>query len=350
MCIRDRVSTQSTGCHVSGDMVATRLLLVSTIGSLFIVAAVFVATSSSGATQATSSLSASEPSTTAPQASLDAVAQQALVQGFAQSFVGDFPIKHAKITSYDGAVTVYTNEAGHFSFPWPAGKPISLTLEADGYVTTTGALVMVPPQGLTDQYSYYTFQVFSAEVFTALEALGDLGPVAKNNSGCHIATTVTKYHLTLANSPQGEPGAVVSLSGSDAKPFYFGVIPGIDKTNVFERGLKSTSLDGGVVFFNIPVSNQPYILQTNKPGFKFSQPSVLCAKGSFVNAAPPQGPSVIPTESPDYRPEAVGNCKRDSTFLTCEGLGGLGGGCKPDPRNPCANRCVCHSLECQCVL
>lgn len=68
---------------------------------------------------------------------------------------------------------------------------------------------------------------------------------------CQMVVTVTAKGKTWHDDPQGEQNATVSISPSyGGKPYYFGYLDGW--TNPFERHLTSTSLDGGVIFLDVP--------------------------------------------------------------------------------------------------
>lgn len=107
--------------------------------------------------------------------------------------------------------------------------------------------------------------------------------------------------MTLKDSPQGEPNATVRLVPDVAvKPFYFGVTANND-TNPFARGLTATSLDGGVLWANIPASavNTTFQVIAEKPGRVFRNTELFCVPGKrvLVNGAPPYGPIVVQEET-----------------------------------------------------
>ena len=216
------------------------------------------------------------------------------VTGFARSFPLSFAITNAKITVLETGQTYQTDANGNFGpINHPIGKPITLVLEKFGYKTTQSATIIVPPEGLIGPYDNITFQVPELATFYLLIAA--VGATIDDNS-CHLTATVTGYHKTLNDDRQGEVGAVVTLSPRvDVKPFYFGVFeegPLKDKTNPFAKGLTAVSGDGGIAFFNLPPSDQPYTLSAVKPGVIFNDAQFLCRKGAFINISPPRGPSV----------------------------------------------------------
>lgn len=217
------------------------------------------------------------------------------VSGYAESFITDRRLEGAQITILETGQTLSTRQDGRFGpIDWPIGKPITLLFEMAGYHTTQSATVTVPEEGLNDKYHEITFQVPSNAMFDALHHI--IGGEADPNM-CHVAATVTAFHKTMDDCPQGEADAKLQLipdMGLD--PFYFGVFesgPLKDKTNPFKRGLTFTSPDGGVLLFNLPPSDVPYRITANKEGRLFSVSEFTCIKDRFINLSPPQGPSVI---------------------------------------------------------
>lgn len=217
------------------------------------------------------------------------------VSGFARSFIFGSPLSGATITINETGKTFTTNEEGKFGpFNYPIGKPITLTLTKWGYKTTQSATLILPPEGANGRYNNLTFQVPSVQTFYLLSKV--LGATVDDES-CHLTATITKFHKTMDDIPQGMPGAeiVVSPQGHE-KPFYFDIItqgPLTNKTYPFRNQLTQTSDDGGVAIFNLAPRQQPYTITAKKPGVKFSKVLITCKKGAFINLSPPQGPSEI---------------------------------------------------------
>ena len=151
-------------------------------------------------------------------------------------------------------------------------------------------------------------------------------PVRINTSCCHLVATVCAPNKTLADDPQGYPGAVATLEPPvDERFFYFGevrrrenvarrvgwrgtgalrpftcVMPAFSQfnltgwTNPFERGLNATSKDGGVLVANVPLG--VYVMRASAPGVVFDDPPTAIftctTPNMFINAAPPYGPRV----------------------------------------------------------
>lgn len=218
--------------------------------------------------------------------------ETAPVSGFARSFVLGTPLADATITILETGLTIKTDAKGHFGpIFYPIGKPITLVFEKLGYKTTQSGTVMVPKSGLTGPYDNITFQVPSLETYYLLAAI--VGAKI-NDENCHVTSTITAYHKTMDDDPQGEVNAKVSLTPYiNEIPFYFDIFtegPLKGKTNPFTKGLVQTSEDGGVAFFNLPPSDAPYTLSAVKAGVIFSETRFLCRKGAFINISPPRGP------------------------------------------------------------
>lgn len=230
---------------------------------------------------------------------LIAIANTAPVSGFAESFLLGMKVKNATITVLETGQTFKTDKEGRFGpFQYPVGQPITLQFSKWGYKTTQSATIVVPPEGLNTKYDNITFQVPSVESYYMLATI--MGATIDKDS-CHLTATITKYHKTMQDLPQGEADVVVSLSPAvETMPFYFGIYhswPLKDKTNPFSKNLKQTSEDGGIAFFNIPASDKPYKLIGQKNGVKFTESTFICKKDTFVNISPPQGPMVLPANT-----------------------------------------------------
>lgn len=218
------------------------------------------------------------------------------VSAFARSFVSQRPIVGATITILeDEKYQFKTDSEGKFGpFLWLVGYPLTLRLEKKGswltgYYATQSATIIVPPEGFNDSnyLKHISFQVPSNMAFTLLSWTMGL---SENKSACQIAATITPPGMTMDDIPQGEAEVQVSLSPDPyIKPRYLGVFPLIHKTNFFYCG-SATSLDGGVIFPNVPEGT--YTL-TAKKGEQVSKITVTARKGVLVNASPPHGPIML---------------------------------------------------------
>ncbi len=218
------------------------------------------------------------------------------VSGFARSFIMGSEISNATITIVETGEKIKTDDHGKFGpFDYPIGKPITLVLEKWDYHTTQSATIIVPPEGLTGPYNNITFQVPSREAYFLLSTI--VG-AKENPDACHVAVTITAYHKNMDDDPQGEADATVSLSAPhpEQSPFYFDIFqsgPLKGKTNPFTKGLTKTSDDGGVLLFNLPPQDKPYVISATKPGVLFTESQFLCRKGMFINISPPRGPMAL---------------------------------------------------------
>lgn len=220
--------------------------------------------------------------------------QTAPVEGFARKFGTTEPIVGATITVLETDEKLKTDKNGNFGpIQYPVGKDITLVFEKIGYRTTQTATVTVPPEGLVSPYNKMTFQ--AVDHFTFLLFAGAVGEIL-DETKCHFVATVTSFHKTMDDLPQGEENATVTMMPAPSKkPYYLDIFkdgPLKDYTNPFSKGLTATSKDGGVIFANLEPSNMPYYFTANKSGMRFNTVKFLCRKGMFINMSPPQGPSV----------------------------------------------------------
>jgi len=214
-----------------------------------------------------------------------------LVTGRTRDYLTGEPITGAAITVLEKPdIKLLTDENGRFSFEEKVGNQVTLYLEKTLYHPTQTATIIVPPGGNVGPLEEITLQVPSILVFYLFELIL---PSSPDPDKCHLVVTVTGYNKTLNSHPQGEPNATVTIDPPIAHEgaFYFGYWRGI--TDPFIRDLNETSLDGGVLYFNAEPSNQLYTISAHKPGVHFSNSTMQCRKGIFVNGSPPWGPRVI---------------------------------------------------------
>jgi hypothetical protein len=230
-----------------------------------------------------------------PHLALAAPATTAPVAGYARSFLVGLKLGNANITILETGQKFQTDQTGHFGpFQYSVGQPITLQFDKWGYQTTQSATIIVPPEGLAGTYDNITFQIPAVETYYLLAKV--IGAKIDDNS-CHLTATITAYHKTLEDTPQGIADATVTLSPAvSVIPFYFDIYqsgPLKGKTNPFTRDLTKSSEDGGVAFFNLPPRDEPYVISAVKEGVKFSEASFICKKGAFINLSPPRGPTVL---------------------------------------------------------
>ena len=222
----------------------------------------------------------------------------AAVSGIAKTFLFNQPIPHAEITVLETGFTMRTNQDGRFGpFYFPIGRSLTLLFEKFGYSSVQSGTFIVKKSGLTGPYKEISFQVPSWLTFYLYAHL--IGATLDKDH-CHVVSTITAYHKTLNDLPQGEPHARAILRPQNEQPFYFGIFkdgPFRYKTNPFTRQLIDTSQDGGIAFFNLPPQLKPYILTATKAGKAFTKTQFICRPGSFINISPPQGPAIKPDRS-----------------------------------------------------
>ncbi|WP_454782209.1 carboxypeptidase regulatory-like domain-containing protein [Legionella sp. WA2022007384] len=259
----------------------------------------------------------------------------ALVSGFARSFISGWPIADATITVLENEKLKFkTDSSGRFGpFEWPVGEPITLVFEKPGsfwtgYKTIQTATLIVPPEGINNEnfLKNISFQVPS---IMAYQFLSYAMWKTEDPHTCQIAATVTPPNTTMDDIPQGVEGVTVSLSPKvNAETFYFGIFPIVHKTNPFIHKLKSTSLDGGVAFINVPPGD--YIMEAKKDNIPFSKVAIKARKGMIVNASPPLGPTMLEAPKADTEKKnnhfgffksvwALGSAK-SSALVTTTGL------------------------------
>lgn len=173
-------------------------------------------------------------------------------------------------------------EDGTFSLDVPSGAPLSFVLEAEGFTTIQSATIDLG-EGVTD----LGFQVPTP---TMVELLAGASDVDLEDTLCQVAATVS----SVASPPYGgagvgEPGAVVAIAeglpDGATGPIYFDYLS--DSLILPDPTLTETTIDGGVLFANLPTGE--YTLVATKDGVAFTDAVVRCRPGVIANAAPPHG-------------------------------------------------------------
>lgn len=159
------------------------------------------------------------------------------------------------------------------------GSEVTLVMEHPDFHTTQTGTFVLGEHGIHP----FTIQAVSTALFNALSSIVPNPP--QEDTTCSIATTVTRSGGSLyVHLRQGEPGTSVTLTPAvpaESGPIYFNesVVPDLKQT--------STSIDGGVVFANVPPGD--YTLSGSKPGLVFQPVKLKCRIGLLVNAGPPLG-------------------------------------------------------------
>ena len=171
------------------------------------------------------------------------------------------------------------------------GKPLrfSLVYELGGYPTTKSQLFDIGDAGLTDIAVQYPTEAFFSLAKGQLEQqIGALvgAPYQLNNV---LVTTVGKAWASMYSPdlPHGDPGVSVQISPPtqfpvSVGPIYFNEAVAPDPT------LTSTSLDGGVLFGNLPSGSAT--ISGSKAPFSYSPDTFVIEDGiGLYVASPPHG-------------------------------------------------------------
>eukprot|EP00128_Syssomonas_multiformis_P006969 Colp12_sorted_trinity150504_noHs@35498 len=214
------------------------------------------------------------------------------VSGHTWAFASLYKAGGATVTWLEKNLKTTAAEDGYFEFNAQPGDEVTLVGEKFGFHTTYTGTVKVPEEGAIGLRHEVTIQMPEWPVY---EALILVLPATADKTKCQIVVTVAAKNKTLYHDgPQGEEGATVTIEpsmGPEHGPFYLGIFDGL--TNPLVRGLTSTSLDGGVIFFNVEPRDEPYIVRAHKEGVQFTESRMRCVAGALVNASPPNGPTVL---------------------------------------------------------
>lgn len=172
-----------------------------------------------------------------------------------------------------------TDATGHFEIEGlPVGSDVTLVIDHPDYVAMQTGTHELPAEGL----DRVTFQAVPPSTYDLLATVLEITP---DPAMCQIVTTVTRVGRSLYEpNDHGEAGATVTTSpaiSADLGPVYFNesVIP--------DRTLTETSLDGGVLYYNVPPGD--YVWTATKEGAEFETVRITCRPGVVVNASPPRG-------------------------------------------------------------
>jgi hypothetical protein len=171
---------------------------------------------------------------------------------------------------------------GTFSFMVPSGAPLSFHLDQTMFFPNQSATLDVGPSGIEELG-------FQAPTEDTAGLLATFAHITIDPTMCQISTTVSKAGTApYGGSGLGEPDAVVSISPAPpdgGTPIYFQYLS--ETTILPDPTLTATSIDGGVIFANVPPGD--YTLTATKQGIDFTPVHVRCRAGVLVNAAPPHG-------------------------------------------------------------
>ncbi len=170
-----------------------------------------------------------------------------------------------------------TDAKGRFEFASVRPGDVTLVMVADTFHENqlgTHTLAGEPLEGMD-------FQAVSDGVFAVFASLAKADP---DPTRCQVSTTVTRFFEGKVPKVHGEPGATATITPAlpaTHGPVYFNeaVLP--------TPGVTETSVDGGVVWTNVPPGD--YTLRADKPGVAFEHVRIKCRPNVLVNAAPARG-------------------------------------------------------------
>ncbi len=204
-------------------------------------------------------------------------------------------LKGAEVTVLERPdLRTLTGKRGAFRFDdLKPGSEISLILKHRGYSSVQTRTFTL---GNSD-IKRVSFQVPPLAIYAGYCALLNYKPDPKCSQ---VASTVTRVGESLYWSigpTHGEPNATVTIDPPlPAKhgPIYFNLNLSDRGLQIIwpDRSLKKTTLDGGVLFVDVPPGE--YTLRAHKPGVKFKPVRIKCRPGRFVNASPPHGLQALP--------------------------------------------------------
>ncbi len=178
-------------------------------------------------------------------------------------------------------------EDGSFTLEVASGAALSFVLEQPGFATIQSATIPIGAEGLSD----LGFQVPTPEV---AELMAKAADIEMDPEHCQLVTTVSSAASPpYGGSGVGEPDAVVTvdpaLPDGAAGPVYFDYLSA--SMILPDPELAATTLDGGVIFGNLPTGT--WTLHAEKPGVTFTAPVARCHPGALVNTAPPHGVETV---------------------------------------------------------
>lgn len=177
-------------------------------------------------------------------------------------------------------LTTTCDDNQDFALQVPSPGDYSFVVTHDGYAPTQSALLSVPVEGL----DMVGFQVPSDLTYSLIAAFVGVDLDAQR---CQLVTTVS-----AAGGPPyggvgvGEPDVVVTLDPPESAPIYF-AYNGEDLPPLPDRDLTASTIDGGVLFANVPPGT--YTMSASKAGKVIPPIRLSCTAGMLVNAAPPRG-------------------------------------------------------------
>lgn len=206
----------------------------------------------------------------------------ATLTGWAFAFAGKGkPIEGAVIRIAELPDLETTSAAdGTWSLEVPTEAPVTPYAEAKGF-----ALMHLQTFTLTGDLDHVNFQMVENAIFTmfayALET--EVDP-----ERCQISTTANTIEVRdldlgdfVAYGAHGVAGATAHADPPIADTVYF------DELTIPDRTLTETTVDGGVVWANVPPG--VYTITAKHPTRHFAPFVATCVPGRFINAGPTRG-------------------------------------------------------------
>ncbi|MCB9760134.1 MAG: hypothetical protein H6739_09900 [Alphaproteobacteria bacterium] len=197
---------------------------------------------------------------------------------------GNLSLEGAAVFVVEAPEYATTAEAdGTFALEVPSGRPLSFRVEQEGFTAIQSGTLPVGPEGVTQ----LGFQV---PITGTTEMMAYASDIHLDEDRCQIATTISSASSPpYGGSGVGEPGATAILEpfpSEDAEgPIYFDFIN--DGFVLPDPTLTETTIDGGVLFGNVPQGE--YTLRATHPTVRFTEVTIRCRAGVVVNASPPHG-------------------------------------------------------------
>ena len=264
---------------------------------------------------------------------------------FAREFEREEPIVGGEIYSVSGddeKLVATTDEYGRATVIVESPEPLTFYIEEThgflGRPRIYSGLIDPGAKDYKGEFGEITFQVPYKFMISYLQSVLSLhfSSDAKPEH-CHVVTTVTPDNKSLKDCPHGLEGVQLELEPKKYEArYYFDVLRKIPffylKTDLFINlgffsvlskgcelachstpfffslnctvgandiihylGLDKidrvlTSVDGGVMFLNVPVREEPYTIRSFKSGYSFEPVRFVCRDRAFINISPPQGP------------------------------------------------------------
>jgi hypothetical protein len=191
------------------------------------------------------------------------------------------------VVAEDPSIFTTLEADNRFYLEVPSGAPLSFRLEQPGFFPNQTATLDPGAEGLS-------LVGFQAPIEEMAEALAAGAGVVMNPERCQVATTVSAASSEpYGGSGMGEPGVIVELlpelPAGASGPVYFAYYS--EAVIYPDPSLRATSIDGGVLFANLPPGE--YRLRAEKEGIEFTEVELRCRAGTLVNAAPPHGIQVL---------------------------------------------------------